>query len=213
MKLSRLVYEVVTSGIQLPIQTNYDSFIQGEYREDNDFAMQQANALSCINLAMSRLFEYDKTLHYVKECVVNKGVSNIDGLGDVVNVQYNKKNIKWSLVGGKDIMTEIPDGRKIMVEYRAEIPYFTEEDVITQKVMPDGSVKIIGTDKELENYGITNRMIPYIVEFAKSQLMETIAPEMAVNHNNRAEQYFNSMPRALQMLAQDKVYTEVDKYA
>jgi len=205
MKLSRLVYEVVTGTIQLPVQTNYDSFVQGEYKEDPDFALQQANALNYINLAMSRLFDYDKIPHFLTSGTVKNGMVSIDGLGDVVNVKHKGDNVEWRLVGGTSIVVGLEDNESVSIEYRMEIPYFTESDVITQQVQDDGSVKVIGTDKDLKTYGVQERMIPYIVEFAKSQLMEYIAPEMSVNHNNRAEQYFNAMPKAQQILAQSKV--------
>lgn len=205
MKLSRLIYEVVTGTLALPNQTNYNSFIQGEYREDNDYAMQTANALNYVNLAMSRLFEYDKMPHFVSKAEVVDGKVSTMGLGDVVNVQHDKEPIEWRLIGGNEIKVDLKDGEEIYIEYKMQIPYFTEDNIITEAVNDDGSVEMIGIDIELKDYGIQDRMIPYIVEFAKSQVMEIISPELAVNHNNRAEQYFNSMPKAQQILAQTRM--------
>lgn len=205
MKLSRLIYEVVTGSLALPNQTNYNSFIQGEYKEDNDYAMQTANALTYVNLAMSRLFEYDKIPHFVAKAKAVDGKVSTMGLGDVVNVQHDKEPIEWRLVGGDKIKVDLKDNEEVYIEYKMSIPYFTEDNIITETVNDDGSVTMTGTDIELKDYGIQDRMIPYIIEFAKSQVMEVISPELAVNHNNRAEQYFNSMPKAQQILAQTRM--------
>lgn len=213
MKLSRLIYEIVTEAITLPVHTTYNNFIQGDYEYDSQFALQSAHALGAANLAFGRLYNYDKLPHFIMEKDVEKGATSvkIDRVGEVINVlgvyhRGNTKPIAWRYAGdGTLLIIESYVPVKVLIEYKKKFPHFTEEDIIKQEVVDGNAVQTSSTDVELEDYGVDDMSASYVKEFAIAQINEAVEPEIANNHNNRAEQYFRGIPKAPELFAQTEI--------
>lgn len=187
MLLTRLVFECVKDSINSPEHSlSYTDFLksmtQGDYI-GKQWVMQANGVMRAINLAMARLMTYEKIpfstdeLHFEGgECSFNKGkVVNvfIEGANGYVPLRFTNKdrNTKIKVFGFEGEAT---------VEYRKDIPHLTSDDLTD--------------DFDLnEEYGITDQMCEFIMEFVKAQLLENISPELSNNHNTKAEQYFESL--------------------
>ncbi len=86
----------------------------------------------------------------------------------------------------------------LYIEYKEDIPYFTREDIETKVSFDeDDETDIITWNDDnvtdLREYGITDSMCNYIIEYAKGVLLEQIDANLANMHITRAEQYFNNI--------------------
>ncbi len=97
----------------------------------------------------------------------------------------------------------------IVAEIRRTIPHFSMNDIV-KAYLEDNEV--IDNNIELEQFGITNQMCDYIKEFVKSEINESIAPDMAIVYNNRAEAYFADISYAHSVFEQHHVEIEFGDY-
>lgn len=210
MKLSKLVFECVRDSITLPNSINYISFINGAYDNNKDYVNQISGVFGALNLALSRLFDSNKTLYSTKEVNVNGNQFEFND-GDVVNVvQLEQKSFKRlefrNLNQGK--LIHILDSNapsNVVVEYKPKIPHFDIEDMKSITLDEENKYIVKDNNIELEEFGISDNMCPYIKEFVKAQLTEFIDPNISNNHNNRAEQYFQGIRQASTSFYQSKV--------
>lgn len=77
-------------------------------------------------------------------------------------------------------------------EYYKEIPHADEDNIKTSQI-------------DLADYGFSETMISYVIEFVKGQLLETLEPSMANEHNARAENYFADIPDYFSSQNQNRV--------
>lgn len=96
---------------------------------------------------------------------------------------------------------------KILVEYKEDIPYFTSGNLKASVSFSDESGDSISWNNEIElrDYGITDSMCNYIIEYAKGVLLEQVDAGLANMHITRAEQYFNNIRVAGQSFSQQVV--------
>ena len=95
---------------------------------------------------------------------------------------------------------------KIYIEYKKLIPQFNTNDLRKIELDKDNLLIVSDTNIDLlEEYNITNEMCNYLKEFAKSIILENIAPELANNHNIRAEQYLNGIENVYSEFAQTEI--------
>lgn len=216
MKLSKLVYECVRDSVQLPnTNVNYVSFVNGDYDTSKDYIRQIANVFGALNLAISRLWDNNKISYSTKEVdVIDNGFDFLEG--EVINVvEIYKDSFKRyefrSMDFGKKIILFTDDEmpKKVIVEYRKTIPHFDMEDIKQVELDEDNKLIVVDENIELEDYGITNNMCSYLKEFVAAQLTEYIDPTMSNNHNNRAEQYFNSLKQASTSFYQRNIKVKV----
>lgn len=187
MLLTRLVFECVKDSINSPEHSlSYTDFMksmtQGDYI-GKQWSMQATGVMRAINLAMARLMTYEKIPFSTEEvefqggeCAFSKGkVVNVfvDGVSNYVPLRFTNRdrNTKIKVFGFEG---------KAVVEYRKDIPHLT-----TESLAEDFDLK--------EEYGITDQMCEFIMEFVKAQLVENFSPELANNHATKAEQYFDSL--------------------
>lgn len=203
MKLSKLVYECVRDSISLPNPNfNYVSFVNGDYNDNKDYIRQISGVFGALNLALSRLYDNNKIPYStINVKVKDNGFSFT--LGEVINVvkiyRTNYKRYEFrTLNQGRDIVLfskdDIPE--ELTVEYRPFIKHFDMEDISKIDLNKDNLIIIEDNNIELEDYGIKDNMCSYIKEFVGAQLTEFIDPTISNNHNNRAEQYFQTLKQA-----------------
>lgn len=204
MKLSELVYEIVRDSISLPnTNFNYASFINGEYSDKKDYRFQIAGVFNALNLGLSRLYSYDK-IPYSMLVVNHKNSTPLPfdkALGEVISVARLSNNgferLKFRIlnIGNKQEIHIFKNGDfKVYVEYKKSIPQFSQDDIKKMELDIENELRPIDTNIDLlSEYNITNEMCNYLKEFAKSIILENIAPELANNHNIRAEQYLNGI--------------------
>ena len=212
MKLSELIYECVKDSITIANSSiSYEGFINESFSTTKDYALQYAGVFSAVNLAVARLQTYDKIPYATEAKTITSNIFDFD-LGTVVNVveliagQYTRLEFR-NINQGKGVMLlEVSRKREIIVEYKVRIPRFSEKDIKKIELDPNNELVVVDTNIDLETeYGITDVMCDYIKAFTKGQLLETIAPDIANNHNNRAEQYFQSLNRATTSFNANKV--------
>lgn len=214
MKLSKLVYECVRDSVQLSNNNfTYVSFVNGDFDTSQDYKRQIANVFGCMNLAISRLYDYDKIQYSTKEVEVSNNQFDFED-GEVKNVvevyPYGFKRFDFRTINqGKTIIVfsekELPS--TLLVEYRGNIPHFESEDIKHIELDDDNKLIVVDDNIPLEDYGITDNMCSYIKEFVAAQLTEYIDPTMSNNHNNRAEQYLDSLKNASTSFYQSNIKT------
>ena len=90
-----------------------------------------------------------------------------------------------------------------------DIKRFNKSDFY-KRIDDEGNEEV--KDIELKDYGITDTMTSYIIEFVKGLLLETIAPEMANMHRVYAEQYFDDLEEQQTLFNQNKVNNVLKMY-
>lgn len=203
MKLSELIYECVKDSILIANSNiSYDSFINDAFSSKKDYALQYAGVFGAVNLAIARLQTYDKIPYSTKEVKVNSNSFDFTD-GVIVNIvefigsSYIRHDFRNTNKGKGIVLLAVPKPRKLLIEYRDRIPRFSESDIKAVELDANNELIVVDANIDLdEEYGISDIMCDYIKEFTKAQLYETIAPDIANNHNNRAEQYFQSLSRA-----------------
>lgn len=213
MKLSKLVFECVRDSITLPnVNMNYVSFVNGDYDNTKDYINQISGVFGALNLALSRLYDNNKTLFQVKDVEIENNEFLFND-GEIVNIvlikNSNYKHYEFrSLKKGKDryvhiLGNDIP--KVLTVEYKPAIPHFDKENMTRISLDQDNETIVVDNNIELEDYGITDAMCSYLKEFVEAQLTEYIDPVMSNNHNNRAEQYFQTIKQATTSFYQPRI--------
>lgn len=209
MKLSTLLYEIVRGSITMPnpnisVESLTNSIVD---KEDvgTQWALQVSAAFKALNLALSRLQDYRKIpFSHDFHTIFTNNVADFDK-GEIVNVvipSFNgyenikfrtfDRNTKVELISRFEIANPI-------IEYKKTIPHFSESSL--SKITEDGDSNVDLT----KEYGITDQMCDYIIEFACAQIMEVVAPDLSNLHNSRAEQYFAGLETVGTAYRQDHV--------
>ena len=226
MHLTELAYNCVKNvslfddnGFTLEkfIEINTESSSEDYF--DYDVAIN--NVFAPINEAIARLSDLDRIPCRVEQMSVTNGVIDLSTLTthpakEVVNVaiydsdahDYIKLNTRP--FGINKVLITNPynlTSNKVFVEYKEDIKHFTSTDMKASVSFDDESGYNISwnNDVELTEYGITNSMCNYIIEYSKGVLMEQIDASLANMHITRAEQYFNNIRVAGQSFSQQVV--------
>lgn len=205
MKLSELVFEVVKNVKYLDdIGFNLEDLVAGKYNDDLDYKNSINNAFAPINEAIHRLSDLNKIKYKTNllpfptnglvqipsEYNIGKIIAIFKvycgDFSNCINVPYNEQ-----FINGQDCLiigNFLNDfAWNYYVQYKEDIKRFSQSDIAYNYV--DNT----HADVELKEYGITDTMCSYIVEYAQGKLLEPIAPELANMHITRSEQYFSNL--------------------
>lgn len=224
LKLSRLAYEVVIDSIVLPYNSEfygdggYEAFLNHKdyFANNSDFSMQFRKVMPAINLAISRLQEYDKLPYFMKTLDVFEDSESHsqyalipDGFDylKIVNVFRRTPNGGWVNYGftiqeekiylqGREIpLAKAEDGEtkgRVEIEYKKNIPLFQEHDIIVDSV-DSGRSGIEHNDTNVDlrkEYGFTRMDYEFVKLFAEAQIVEELDPTTGFNKLQIAENYF-----------------------
>ncbi len=217
MQLSKLVYEVVKNVKYLEdTGFTYEAFVRGEYDNDLDYKNSINNAFSPINEAIHRLSDRNKIKHKIELI----GKANNNGIIDLGTLAYDINKIinVFSLLNGDYVHVEFREFGKdkllvtsnsdneLYLEYIQDICHFSKDDIY---FFTDNNNIIEKKDVDLKkDYGITETMCSYIIEYAAGRLLEPIAPELANMHITRSEQYFDDLEEQQTPFSQNKITTK-----
>ena len=195
MLLSKLVYLIVKNAIYYADSNfTYDAFANGDFDNDDDYALNINNAFGPLNEAIARLSDLDKIPHQIASIsTVESGyVAPIpENAKEIVSVaDHNRKPIDFKPYGMASIILARPCGF-VYIEYKLDMPYFEKENLKSSEL--DEELKYVDSNISLKQYGITDSMCNFIIEYAQGRLLEPIAPELANMHLTRAETYFSNI--------------------
>lgn len=211
MLAAELVYECVRYSITIPNGGfTYENFVKGETKSIPDYAQQTEGVYDSINKAIMRLRSMNKINFKVKEVFQKKedgdgndfieGTKLTFGSGEIINVvdsvgeDYVNYSYRTTDNGHTAFLFAKKSPDRVFVEYRPDIPRFSEANVLDVDDIENGRLVTNPKNIELSDYGITDAMCDAIKEFVKSDLTEYLAPDMSIIHNERAESYFQSLP-------------------
>ena len=203
MKLSKLTYLAVKNVVYLDDEGfTYEAFITGEYDNNLDYATNINNVFAPINKAIHRLSDRDKLptkIYYLPQqnsleyslADIKQDLNNIKNVfyfqdGDYCSVDFRTFGLD------KLILINAPINRQYIVEYVPDLPHFDREmyryyyDEELEKV-----VEVL--DIDLKDYGITDIMVSYIMDYVKGALLEVVDPNLAMVYLNRAEEYMEDL--------------------
>lgn len=218
MLFSRLVYECVKDSINSPEHSlSYTDFIKSVAKGDyigKQWAMQSTGVFRAINLAMARLMTYEKIPFSTDEVTFVDGECDFNE-GKVVNVFVETDKgyipLRFTNKNRNSKIKVFGYSGEAYIEYRKDIPHFTTE--IFQDVREEDVGITLNKDIDLKSeYGVTDQMCEFIMEFVKAQLLETFAPELGNNHATKAEQYFDSLEVYSTAHYQDSVQDVMGEY-
>ena len=223
MKLAGLIYAALSSidGIS---QAEFCSAVFGPIDRSDDQGSQTlasggelferiSSALSAINLGLQRLFTSGKTL--LKTTVVypissseikfqNGVVTAVvtdSGRGHRISFKAIPDGV---LVDRKDIPSS-PMKSALLIEYRPSIPFFTLDDIRELSIGDENEPEYVEKEVNLLDYGVTDEMCAYLIEYAKGQMYEIISPDLAAMHINNAEAYIASLKTVYTSFPQEHV--------
>lgn len=207
MKLSELAYQCV-KNVYYTSNTSftYDLFKVGEYDNDSEFDLEISNVFSPINEAISRLNNLNKIPHLVEKVQLNSEKSatlpstiiSIVGVGDLSG---NIKSYEFVESGNKVFVKT--NKKYVYIEGKRKIPYFTKDSYYIESLSSEIPENIIyGNDEStndrdidlFEEYGITDEMCSYIIEYVAGRLWEVSNTSIANMHRTIAEHYFSDLP-------------------
>lgn len=226
MKLALLAFEIVRDSIEFPSGITEEGFVRGDYDNDRDFSAQISAAFNYINLAFSRLVTSKKTILKVTTAApystgyIEFTLGNITAIVDTLQQDYtNVRNTPYSngvAIESKFIIPVVKDGKivadtysPLYVEYRPKIPHFDLNSIRKQGLDANNEEEIQEVEIELEDYGITDEMVPYIKEYCKGGLMEYMSPDLSQKHYQIAESYFANLKTQYTHFPQRHVDTSI----
>ena len=221
MKLSKLVYLTVKNVVYLDdVSFTYNEFLKDTFNDSADYGVYIHNVFLPLNEAIARLNDLNcikyKILLVDKSALTiqdvynsyydlpdNIKVQDIISVEQRINNKYRSVNFRYfpqitDENGGKiknricinDFITD-----SIVIEYKEDIKHFDEDSYAYSFDINDTTYNSLREEKdeELSNYGITDNMCNYIIEYASAKLLEDINPELSHSHIARAEQYFSGL--------------------
>lgn len=219
MELARLVYECVRDCNHIPENAgfSYDSFLDGQYDDDPNWATVIANVWSALNMAMSRLFDAGKIpLRESDPIRVDAGglVKLPDDCGEVVSVftvdpsaPYGYRTLQYRGFGhgalALNVAREEVGRTLVIVEYRPEIPHFDQGSISRATPTASDQGSRLGDDGRYIDpnagtdlrklYGISDRACDYVKLFVRSELTRSMDPYLASQDRSMAEQCFQAL--------------------
>lgn len=223
MKLSELVYECVRDSVPIPGNTlSCDDFVASfsEKQKAKDFALQVATVFDALNKALSRLYDKGKVEPFVSYFAVEEdgtiplSVSDVatgEALATDVLAVFRRtpfggyENYAWRREGRDTRLLasdwEIAQLRRtaaqIGVEYKKRFPHWGPDCMLTDSTIDDvgkraATAPAASTDLDAE-YHITNVACDYAKEYVRGIVFEPMAPDIALQHFQRAETYLQQM--------------------
>ena len=201
MNLSKLVYLCVKNAIYYDDTSFiYESFLEGLFNNSPDYATNINNVYTPLNEAIARLSDLERIPYQVEECTIDpsgiihlnkctKPVKEVVNIAEVNQFGVYKKLAHRPFGLGKVLVADYFNSfNKIFIEYKEDIKSFSELD-----------------DEDLKEYGITDSMCNYIIEYVSGRLLEPISAELSNMHISRAESYFANIKPVEQAFPQKTV--------
>lgn len=217
MLLSKLVYLTIKNAIYFDDASfTFLTFKQGLFDQDSNYAKNINNVFTPINEAIARLSDLEKIPYCVEEVEIKDITNSIIDLAkfsrspkQVISIAQMYKDgsyrvLEWRpfglnkirIVNGIDCMVPV------VVEFKEDIPQFDEESF---SYLYEDEVEECVKDMELKDFGISDTMCNFIMEYAMGKLTEPDMPELANMHITRSEQYFNNIASVLSAFPQKVV--------
>ena len=219
MYLSKLVYLCVKNVLYYNDPSfDYNSFLLGTFDPDPDYDTNINNVFTPVNEAIARLNDLERIPYKVERVKFLDNTRTID-LNNVLNTsdatQKKALNVKevrgvGQLINGvpyplafKHVGTTVlvlenlkNSAFPVYIEYKEDIPQFDRDDIPEKDPSTDELYEPtdeLYSDVELkQEYGISDSMCNYIIEYVKGSLLEPIEPTLANLHITRAESYFSN---------------------
>ena len=224
MLLSKLAYECVKNVIYLnDTSFNEEDFLLGNFDSDPDYDTHINNVFNPLNEAIARLSDLERIPYKVKKVNFINGTKTIDlnnllqteEAQDTANVkelhavgqlfQGEPEFLEAKLVGDEVLVIDkVHSNLPIYIEYKEDIPYFSRLD-IPNRVYSSNDEELEENDVDLKDYGISDSMCNFIIEYVQGKLFEQIEPSLANMHVTRAEAYFNNIRTVRPLFTQRKV--------
>lgn len=204
MRLAQLAYRVIRNNMQNPPEgLSFNAFVSGYHDQDPDYVSQISFAFEYIDRALQRLVTEKKTKPMVFKAAPNHIAFVPFDKGEVTAVVLPKRDgyesLNWHEAEGGIVVSPLvyakgEDGKRtpalVCIEYRAAIPLFELEDIREEALDADGYPITKEREIDLEDYGVTDEMCAYVIEYAEAMLMENVSPDLSAKHLNYAETYF-----------------------
>ena len=218
MKLSKLAYLCVkNSNYSDDASFTYDAFIKGLFNNSPDHSLEINNMFQGINEAISRLSDLERIPYEVEPVTHNdniislnfeKPVKEVISVAQLYKGSYRRCQFRNFGIDKIFVNSFIYDGFPLYVEFKVDIPFFDDEDIAY--TFDESGNLISAVDVDLKDYGITDSMCNYIIEYVSSKLSEPVAAELANMHFTRAEQYFSGISPVRSAFSQQSIEA-VDK--
>lgn len=216
MKLSKLVYLCVKNAIYYDDSSFlFESFLEGKFNDSPDYATNINNVFTPLNEAIARLSDLERIPYRVEECNVKEKIIDLLSLTsktnvkEVINVAEVTNNGSYQKLAhrpfgiGKVFVTDYFNSfNKIYIEYKEDIPSFDEYNL--PRANAKGEIDYEG-GLDLKDYGITDSMCNYIIEYVVGRLLEPISADLSNMHISRAESYFANIKPVSQAFPQQLV--------
>jgi len=197
MLLSKLVYLSIKNVIYQNDGTfTYESFMNGNFDNDIDLSMQINNAFSPLNEAIARLNDLNRIPYRFEKKTpsiygeIETGEFSHD-VKEIIGVMQNNEAIAFKQLGSTLYLEKFDSSKEAIIEYKEDIKFFTSEDLVELDYDELGGYEDHNID--LKQFGLSDSMCNYIIEYVKGKLLEPIAPELANLHITTAEQYFAAL--------------------
>lgn len=233
MKLSELAYNCV-KNVYYTSNTSfsYDLFKFGGYDSDSEFDLEISNVFAPINEAISRLNILRKIPRIIVKVRLDKNycadvperISIVEGVGYFNKNKLSKyKSYAFSV---DDEIEELGNGefrtlpkihvdateKEVYVEGMRKIPFFKhgdyyyQDDDLTDSLVEGNEEHSNDRDPDLfVEYGISDDMCSYIIEYVAGRLWEVTDIKVANMHRTIAEHYFADMPEKEALFKQKAV--------
>ena len=219
MYLSKLVFLCVKNVLYFNDPSfNETDFLKGSFDNDSDYGTSINNVFQPLNTAIAVLSDYDLIPYRVESVKCLNGVIDLTKLEheckEVVNVGclFNGRHTKLEHADygvNKVKLLRNSFTPTVDVEYKEDIPTFERYDIPTKEFDKDKDEWVLNeNDVDLKKeFGITETMCQYIIEFVQGKLLEPIAPELANLHKFNAENCFKNMNVAKSLYRQKSITT------
>ena len=218
MLLSKLVYLCVKNVVYYDDSSfTYKQFKEGKFKNDPDYSTNIYNVFLPLNEALARLSDLER-IPYRVEYLVYPHNNKIDiasfedksgiKVKEIVGVAYQADAlgikspvaVEFKVIGKViEVYSHVPQVGNLLIEFKEDLPYFDDSFF-------DYSDDEVYQDIELNNYGISDSMCNFIMEYVAGKLGEIISPELANMHLTRAEQYFMNIRPVHSNLRQTAIY-------